>query len=106
MDTTKSRSLRKYIIAPENILHVSQILSFLGSQSSISQIHIKFGLKDCKAKRCAAASTPARVPATSGLPDSMYNNSHRLLPGSSALAHSCGESIWLLLYGEEMGDPM
>lgn len=106
MDTIKRRSLRKYIVASENILHVSQISSFLGSQSSIPHVHIIFGLKACKAKRCAAASTPARVPAMLGLPYSRYNNSHRLLPGSSASAHRYGEFIWLLLHGEEMGDPM
>lgn len=75
METTESRNLRKYIIALENTLHMSQISFFLGSLSSITHVHIKFGLKAYKANRYAAASIPGRVPATSSLPDSTYNNS-------------------------------
>lgn len=110
-DRTKSRSIRKYSIRKRTACVSNLTVSFLGSQSSIPHVHVKFGLKACKANRCGAASTPARVPATPaplpvGLPDSTYDNSHRLLPRPLALAHCYREFIWLLLYQEKMGDPM
>lgn len=44
-------------------------------------------LKALIANICAAGSAHARVTVTSGLPDSMYSDSHRLLLGSWALVY-------------------